>query len=143
MLENIIALCPDELWDKKAAGFVFWQQLVHALAGAHCWMREEKPEVSSFLTFNGKNIYPELEHDPEITLTKADVKQLCDETKAAAEKWFEGKNDDWLEKPLFETFTNFDNTTTQLRHIMYHVGHFDAVLREQGIKTGEYLDYWG
>lgn len=72
----------------------------------------------SFLTFNGKNIYPELEHDPEITLTKADVKQLCDETKAAAEKWFEGKNDDWLEKPLFETFTNFDNTTAQLRHIL-------------------------
>ena len=144
MLEKIIEICPDELWNKKVSGFVFWQQLVHAFAGAYGWLREEKPEIiPPFSTFNGKNIYPEFENDPEIMLTKTEVKSLFNETKETAEKWFEGKDDDWLKKPLFDKVTRFDNTTGQLRHIMYHAGHCEAILREHGIKTGEYLDYWG
>ena len=67
----------------------------------------------------------------------------CNETKKTAEKWFEGKDDDWLKMPLYDKMTNFDNTTGQLRHIMYHVGHCEAIFRENGIKTGEYLDYFG
>lgn len=144
MLEKIIEICPDELWNKKVSGFVFWQQLLHAFSGVHGWLREEKPEIiPSFPTFNGKNIYPELENDPEIVLTKTDLRKLCNETKEIVEKWFEGKDDNWLKNPLFNTFTNFDNTTGQLRHIMYHIGHCEAVFRENGIVTGEYLDYWG
>jgi hypothetical protein len=82
MLEKIIEICPDELWNKKVSGFVFWQQLVHVFAGVHCWLREEKPEtIPSFSTFHGKNIYPELDNDPEIMLTKPEVKIICNETK--------------------------------------------------------------
>jgi len=144
MLEKIIEICPDELWNKKISGFVFWQQLVHTFSGIHGWLREEKPEViPSFPTFNGKSIYPEFENDPEIMLTKAEIKNLCNETKETAEKWFEGKDDDWLKKPLFNKLTNFDNTTCQLRHLMYHIGHCEAIFREHGIKTGDYLDYYG
>jgi hypothetical protein len=144
MMENIIEICPDELWNKKVSGFVFWQQLVHVLAGAHCWLREEKPEIiPSFSTFNGKNIYPELENDPEIMLTKPEVRILCKETKETTEKWFAGKDDNWLKKILFGKMTNFDNITGHLRHIMYHIGHCEAIFRENGIKTGEYIDYWG
>ena len=144
MLEKIIEICPDGLWNKKVSGFIFWQQLLHTFAGIHCWLREEKPEIIPvFATFNGKNIYPEFENDPEIMLTKADLKTLCDEAKETAEKWFKGKDDDWLQKPMFNNFTNFDNTTGQLRHIMYHIGHCEAILREHGVTTGEYLDYFG
>jgi hypothetical protein len=146
MLERIIAICPDELWNKKISGFVFWQQLLHTFAGTYCWLREEKPEIMpppNFSTFNGKNIYPEFENDPEIDLTKNDIRKLCDETKEAAEKWFAGKDDNWLKGIMFNKFTNFDNTMGQLKHIMYHIGHCEAVLRENGINTGDYLDYWG
>jgi len=144
MLEKIIEICPDELWNKKISGYVFWQQLVHTFSGIHGWLREEKPEViPPFPTFNGKNIYPEFENDPEIMLTKTEINSLCNETKKTAEKWFEGKDDDWLKKPLFNKFTNFDNTTGQIRHVMYHIGHCEAIFRENGIKPGEYLDYFG
>jgi len=144
MLEKIIEICPDELWNKKLSGFIFWQQLLHTFSGIHCWLRSEKPEIiPSFPTFNGKNIYPELENDPEIMLTKMEIKNLCNETKEIAEKWFEKKDDDWLKMTLFNNFTNFDNTTGQLRHIMYHIGHCEVIFREYGIKTGDYLDYFG
>jgi len=145
MLEKIIETCPDELWNKKVSGYVFWQQLVHAFAGTHGWLREDKLEIMPpFSVFNGKKIYSEFENDPEIMLTKADVVQLCNETKETIEKWFNGKDDDWLKMP-FAIFkiNNFDNIAGQIRHIMYHVGHCEAIFRENGIKPDEYLDYFG
>jgi hypothetical protein len=39
--------------------------------------------------------------------------------------------------------TKLDMTMGQIKHIMYHIGHCDAIFRENGIKTGEYLDYFG
>ena len=32
-LEKIIEICPDDIWNNKKSGFVFWQQLMHAFAG--------------------------------------------------------------------------------------------------------------
>ncbi|MDR1748387.1 MAG: hypothetical protein LBR47_04945 [Spirochaetaceae bacterium] len=145
MLEKIIELCPDDLWNKKVSGFVFWQQLVHTFSGIYGWLREEKPEIMPpFSIFNGKNIYAEFEHDPEIMLTKTEIKNVCNETKETAEKWLDGKDDEWLKMP-FAVFkiNNFENIEAQIRHIMYHVGHCEAIFRENGIETGEYLDYFG
>ena len=101
MLEKIIQSCSEELQNKKVSGFVFWQQLVHTFAGTYGWLREEKLEIiPSFSTFNGKNIYSEFEHDPEIILTKADVIQICNDTKEIIEKWFNWKDYAWLKMPL-------------------------------------------
>jgi hypothetical protein len=146
MLEKIIEICPESLWNKKVSGFVFWQQLLHTFSGIYCWLREEKLEIMPplmFSIFNGKKIYAEFERDPEIDLSKNDIRKLCDETKVTAEKWFKEKDDIWLKKILFGKLTNFDNTMGQIKHIMYHIGHCEAILREYEIETEEYLDYWG
>ncbi|MDR0908354.1 MAG: DinB family protein [Spirochaetaceae bacterium] len=144
MLDKVIDICPDELWNKKVSGFVFWQQLVHTLSGANGWLREDKPEtLPMFSTFNGKNIYPEFENEPEIMLTKTDIRKMFAETKKTAELYFTGKDDNWLQIPLFNKYTIFDNITGQLKHIMYHIGHCEAIFREAGIKPGEYVDYFG
>jgi len=39
-----------------------------------------------------------------------------------------------------DRFTNFDVTLGQIEHIMYHIGHFEAIFRENNIKTRKYLD---
>jgi hypothetical protein len=144
MLERCIETCPDQLWNKKLSGFVFWQQLIHALTGIHSWLKEEKlEEIPSFAIYSGKNVFPDFGYDPEIMLTKTDVHILFRETKRTAEKWFNGKDDDWLKKPIFNTFTNFDNTLSHLRHLMYHAGHCEAIFRENNIPPGDYLDYLG
>jgi hypothetical protein len=142
MIEKIIEVCPDELWNKKASGFVFWQQLVHTFGGINDWLRDEKPEINSFSEINGKKIYPCLmEKDPEIVLTKKDVMECCNETKKTVEKWFAGKDDDWLKSPykIYSKITNFDQTNSQIKQLMYHIGHCEAIFRENGIKTG---DFW-
>jgi hypothetical protein len=145
MLEKIIEICPDELWNKKVSGYVFWQQLIHTFAGSKGWLREEKIDGIPFSQINGKNIYSEFENDPETILAKDEVKKCCNEVKEIAEKWFAGKDDDWLKSPykIYDKINNFDQTVGQIRHIMYHIGHCEAIFRENGIKPEEYLDYYG
>ena len=143
MLEKIMEICPDDLWNKKVSGFIFWQQILHAFAGEWFWLREENVEFNE--PFKDKNVYPELEKDPETVLSKDTLKDFCIETKKFVEKWFAGKDDNWLKLPskLYNKMTNNDVMIGQITHLMYHVGHFDAILREAGIKTGEYLGYYG
>lgn len=31
----------------------------------------------------------------------------------------------------------------QIRHVQYHVGHFNSILREQGKKVVDWTDYFG
>ena len=145
MLEKIIEICPDEIWNSKKSGFIFWQQLMHTLSGMTGWLREDEPEATPFSEINGKNIYPEFEKDPEIVVTKGEVLEYFNETKASAEKWFCAKNDEWLKLPhkIHSSITNFDITIGQFKHIMYHIGYCEAIFRENGTETAEYIDYDG
>jgi len=69
-------------------------------------------------------------------LTKADVKKFFNETKETVEKWFYGKDDDWLKSPFkqYDKWTNLDSTVGQINHVMYHIGHFDAIFRENNLR---------
>jgi hypothetical protein len=80
--------------------------------------------------------------------TKNDVLEICNGTKSQCEKWFKDKNDNWLLLPIIMDvkrsdikFTNFDVTMEMIQHTMYHIGHCEAILRENNIKPGKYLDY--
>ncbi|GHV65854.1 hypothetical protein AGMMS49587_20490 [Spirochaetia bacterium] len=143
VFDEIIDICPNELWNKKCSGFTFWHQLVHAFSGTFFWLREEKPSFDEGI--NGKNVVTELDaeyFDKEMILkeyySKEIVKEICNETKELYKKWFYNKNDEWLKKPHYNKTTNFETTLGQIRHLMYHIGHCEAIYRENNIKTGEY-----
>ena len=144
MLEKIIDICPDELWNKKVSGFVFWQQLFHTLAVEQYFFKEGNTEFLEAEPFKGKEFYPHrMEKDPEDILSKDVLKKFCNETKETAEIFFNEKDDNWLKLSfsLYDKVTNHEAILTQIRHIMYHVGHSEAIFRENGNKVGEYLDW--
>ncbi|AEF83305.1 hypothetical protein [Leadbettera azotonutricia] len=136
MVEKIIEICPDELWNSKKSGFVFWQLLIHTLAPMHGWLREEELGYVSFNEINGGKIYAFLEKDPEIILTKEDLKKCCNETKEVVENWFSGKDDEWLKLPykIHNEWTNLYATLGQIEHMMYHIGYCDGIFKEHGMK---------
>jgi arsenate reductase-like glutaredoxin family protein len=84
-----------------------------------------------------------MEKDPENMLSKDILKKVCSETKDIAEKWFNGKDDNWLKlsSKICNEITNHELMLTHLRHMMYHVGHCEALFRENGIETGEWIDW--
>ncbi len=143
MLEKMISKCPDELWDKKLSGFVFWQQILHALTGVEYWMRQAGEEFVE--PFAERKLYPELENDPEGNITKAELTEYKNKVKVVCSRYFEGRNDEWLGEPsaICGTINNIDIVFMLTRHVQYHVGHCDSILRDRNYEAVEWVDYFG
>ncbi len=143
MLDRLIELCPDRLWAEKHGGFVFWQQLLHAYTGALFWTRG--PGVEFAEPYAERNLYPEFEHDPEGTISRDELSVLARRVRDQIETSIQGKTDAWLAEPspVYDKITNADVLIGQVRHIQYHVGHCDSILREHGEQTPEWVDYLG
>ncbi|MDR0683532.1 MAG: hypothetical protein LBF83_00155 [Spirochaetaceae bacterium] len=152
-LENIVELCPDELWNKKCSGYIFSHQLVYTFGTTYLWLRDERISFFDGIGdgINGLSIDNELDIDSNDVInklhTKQDVLEICNGTKTQCEKWFKDKNDNWLYLPIKmdvkadKKFSNFDVIIAQIEHTMYHIGHCEAIFREHNIETGKYLDY--
>ena len=80
-LRNLIDCCPDELWNKKVFGFIFWQHIIHTLSDVTFWSREKRMDEPPFYTFKKMKIYPDLERDPEINLSKQEILSCLNETR--------------------------------------------------------------
>lgn len=148
VFEDIIDRCPDELWNKRSSGYIFWHQIIHALGGTYLFFRDEKINFFDGIAdgINGLSINNELDAEPQDVIkelyTKNDLLNICNGTRTQCEKWFKGKNDAWLYLPfkMIDNLTNFSVTIGQLEHIMYHIGHCEAIFRANNIKTRKYLD---
>jgi hypothetical protein len=143
MLEKLIEQCPEEIWGIKAGGFVYWQQLLHALAGTNFWMRLPGEEFSE--PFAERKVYPELDKEPEGIVTREEMLEYKDTVKSICESFFEGKEDAYLTKSscIYDKITNLDLVFMQIRHIQYHVGHCNSILRERSLEAVDWLDYFG
>jgi hypothetical protein len=88
VLENIIKLCPDELWNKKCSGYTFSHQLVHTFGTTYLWLRDEKISFFDGIGngINGLSIDNELDIDSTDIMnklhTKNDVLEICNGTKS-------------------------------------------------------------
>ena len=143
MLEKMIEKCPDDLWNEKKGGFVFWQQLLHALSGVNYWLRINNDKYIE--PFVGRKVYPELEHEPEDQLTKEDLTVYKNVVKEISEVFFHEKDDEWLgnNSIIYDKIKNLDVIFMQVRHLQYHVGHCNSILRENNREPVEWLDYYG
>ncbi|HPO02619.1 MAG TPA: hypothetical protein PL077_04690 [Treponemataceae bacterium] len=140
MLRNLVEHSPAAVWDEKAGGFVYWQQLLHALSGVSCWLRRgDEPFREPFAE---KRLYPELDGEPESMLTREELLLFLEEADETAGRFVFGGNDAWLaEKPVADSrYTNLELLGMQIRHVMYHVGHCESILRERGFPTGAWED---
>ena len=142
-IDNLIDITPDDIWNQKRGGYVYWQQIVHAITGSLFWLRTENTKFIE--PYAELNIYPELEKDPENALTKQQVRDLLNELVDLAGDFFRNVDDNvLLEKSfLYDKTTNLDVVFGQVRHLMYHTGHCESILRESGIKEIEWVDDFG
>lgn len=143
MLEKHIENCPDALWNEKAGGFVFWQQLLHAITGLKFWTRADN---SAFIEpFKDRNVYPEFEKDPEGFVSKAEMTALFSEVRNQVDAFLGNRDDAWLleENAVYRKVKNIDVIQGQIRHLQYHVGHCNAALRERNLKAVGWEDNLG
>lgn len=143
MLLREIDACPDALWNQKGGGFIFWQQVLHAMAGLEYWTRSENAAFEE--PFKERKVYPELDHAPEGYISKDEMRAYGQKVAAQVETFFHGKTDEWLNQAnvIYAKILNMDVIGMQLRHIQYHVGHCDSILRERDVEAVEWVEYLG
>jgi hypothetical protein len=143
MLEKVIEKCPENLWNEKKSGYIFWQQILHALTGIGFWFRLTNEKFIE--PFYEKKVYPELEKDAETNLLKEEIVDYKNEVKRLCEEFFCGKDDAWLNEDsiLFSKIKNIDVVMMQIRHVQYHVGYCNSIFKENGVEPVEWIDYFG
>jgi hypothetical protein len=87
VLEDIIEMCPNDLWNKKCSGYIFWQQLVHTFSGTYLWLKDEKINFLDGIDdgINGFKINTELDVEQKDAMkelySKTDVLKICSGTR--------------------------------------------------------------
>jgi hypothetical protein len=143
MLTAMIDGCPEDLWQAKHSQFVFWQQILHALTGINFWMRLQNEPFQE--PFAERKVYPELDHDPATHLSKAELTEYAQTVQRLTQTFFADHDDAWLVSPAagYAQITNLDVIMMQIRHIQYHVGHCNSILREQRRPAVAWIDFLG
>jgi hypothetical protein len=143
MISEFLEKCPDEIWNKKLGGHIFWQQLLHTYTGTNFWFRIKKEKFIE--PFQGKEVYPEFEDDPKDFISKGEMENFVSLVTQEAIVFFKDKSNSWLSEPnvIYNKITNLDVINMQIRHIMYHVGYCNCILHEEGVPAVEWKDYFG
>jgi len=137
-LENAVAICPEELWAKKAGGFIFWQQLYHAFAIIDFFILAPGGQAHQAL-FDADvyRLLREERHAPDkakilevATVMKAAVHAYCD---AMTPEKLAARNENRSQR-FGREISNGEALMLLIGHGMYHIGACDAVFREHGIQ---------
>jgi hypothetical protein len=137
-LTQVIDVCPEAVWAKKAGGFVFWQQLYHCFSVVNFFLlpkdgvAEPGPWGAEVAGFKA---------EPAATPSKEDLKAYAAKMKGKADAWIATLDDASLSQ-LHEGFsarrgTAISNAMTLAilaGHSSYHIGSCDAILRDNGEK---------
>lgn len=137
MIDKMIDVCPDNLWNKKVGGFVFWQQLLHTVA------------CIDFFSLREGHVPQKIDQAPEVihlksaptsNMSKAELKSLSATLKQVGLTFMDSLSYEQMfakHETLSSTFgkdmSNLDALTKLLWHTSYHLGCCDSLLREEGV----------
>jgi hypothetical protein len=139
MVSSFIDVSTDEIWTATSGGFPGWQQVYHAMECVFFFLAPvEHPERASLYSMDVLLLKDVDAPAP----SKADMKKLCAEADAYADKFFASLSDADLVKPhegLSARLSNPMNIAAAIGimhgHFLYHLGFCDAILREHGKPT--------
>lgn len=133
LINSCIENCPDELWDKRGDGPVYWQQIYHVLTSFWLFL-----PVTEGNTHN----YPSLDEAANIrkeysgqTPGKDILSQIAKESVNHARMYFNRMNESMLATEIDfkgRVVRIFDLIILATTHAMYHVGICDAMLIRNG-----------
>ena len=137
-LTSLIDYCPDELWSKKCGGYLFAQQILHAVTCCVYYLRYEgdKEELNEPIIARIDQLHPGLEETAKEVLSKQELLELTEKFRTVIDSFFELLEHRINEKSsVLKKQTNLSVVLMEIRHLSYHAGHLDSVLREKGLKS--------
>lgn len=147
MLLKIVEICPEDVWLKVNGAFPFWQQIYHASYWLDFWLRDAYDGSEFRSMIFDESISFELNREVtnyETHLTKAQLKEYIMKIHVKTERIFEKLNDVLLATPIIKDkhdYTYANVIMGQIRHIMYHVGHCNSILRNGNLPAVEWISH--
>ncbi len=140
MITALIERSPGSVWNEKGGGFYWWQQLLHALCGTDYWLRLDGDNFVE--PFAERVVYPELDGEPEAMLSRSELTEYARSVRRKADAYFAARDDGWLLRPcpFYGKLTRADVVSMQVRHLMYHAGHCECILRDRGLPADLWID---
>ncbi len=138
MLGQFIEACPDDLWTQTFGGWPVWQQVYHVYSAYDYFtLQKNGTPLSPLCPDNVAG----LQTPGTRPLSKDQIKAFAEGAKKQAEAYIATLDDDAL-TAINEGFSSrrdmeFDNAATLVMlagHTLYHLGTFDAGLRERGLQ---------
>ncbi len=138
LLEQQIALCPEDVWVKKIGRWFYWQEVLHILA---CVEINALPEGQPSLQTLFPNEVAMFSQAPDRTMTKAEAVKMAADMKNLVHNFIAAQSAATLtqkhpvsSKILGRELTNQHALIGLIRHVCYHLGCCDAILREHGLQ---------
>jgi hypothetical protein len=141
MLKKNLKSCPSEVWDDRTSGPPFWHVAYHVMWYLDWYLSDSKKARESFKSKFGKEPSQDLNKEPEITLTQAQLLEYLSDIKEKAKNRFENlTTDELLQSSVFEWHGNsvLSSLIYNLRHLMLHIGALNLRLHSKGVK----LENW-
>lgn len=135
MLADAIEKCPDDVWQKGTEPLEIGRLAFHIVGAADFYARETM-SVPLEPTHCGINPGTIFEISPGAFPSKDAVVGFMEETKGKWSEFIGSKPDEWFARPkpsddfkwVGETY--LDLCLYNLRHMMEHIGHIDAQIRQ-------------
>ena len=142
MLQGVVDNCPEDLWFDDSIGFPFWQQIWHVLFFVDVWLREDYTRGVPYRVFE-KDLPEDLAKRSDDHLTQAEAREYLARLKDKTERFFSQLDDDKLLAPIVEGRPNtyLDTILGQIRHIQYHVGHSNCLLKSREADTSRWVAF--
>ena len=146
MLETLVDVCPDEIWQSDYCEVPFWYQVYHMAYFVDYWLREDRAGAGfPSLRFDPR-IPPEFEWIPEadVSISRETMRVYLRLIRQKLNRIFATLADSDLSHPAFDgepEVTLLDAIFSQARHIMYNVGYCNSILRTHDLEESDWYAY--
>ena len=131
-----IEVCPDELWNRRVGGWIFWQQVMHSIACVELFVLPEGQAGENRFSRDDMLLLRDSDERP----SKAELLEMAGKMKELADSYIDnttsaqlGDIEPGMTRRLGRESTRQNAIMALIRHCCYHLGCCDAILRENGI----------
>lgn len=142
MLRRVVERCPDDaLWLDDSGDYPLWQQVYHAVFFVDFWLREDYTTPGWQTRTFDKSLEVDLGKPSGDHLGRAEMLEYIDCVTEKVRRYCAALDDSRLDQPITSRseLAYIDALLLQVRHVMYHVGNCNRMLKQAGAATAGWL----
>jgi len=146
MLETLVEVCPDDVWNGVYHEAPFWYQVYHTAYFVDYWLREDSAGAGFPCLRFDPRIPPEFECDvpDDAFIPREDMQEYLRLIREKLTRIFASMKESDLSHPAFTQepeVTLLDAIFSQTRHVMYNIGYCNGILRQRDLAEADWYAY--